>query len=1527
MISSQQIVVKWLEYAATGAILLLAARLAVGRLRQPADRINLILISFVAAAVIPLVVGFTRIPAWHLGVISSARAENLPETIPSSVTTSSPGPSGVEAFPQGMPANREFRRPAEGVAASDARITTSQSLSSPIVASPSQFDAWGLAAIGLVILYGVAIALLAAEWFIGLRWLRRMAARAVPAGPAVHRVWASVTGAGGLDVALSRPHPPCADGERDGELASRLQEMSKGPIQLAWMVNKIRRRRYPPQKSPSPSRRAGWGRVRCYLGRLASHLFHHPGKLDGAKSGTSKKVAGNAVRLLVSSDVATPLTFGYLRPTVIIPESTANGDLVALRYCLAHEWSHIAGGDLLVWRLTSFCQFALWFQPLFWRMRRELQACQDFVADHRAAGAGRESVEYSELLMAFARQRLGRPVVGAIAFLDRSSQLSRRIKMLLASPIALRSRSPAKFYLAAGAVSLLCAVLASTVRLDSVQADDGAPPANSNEKDKASSKEQPSAAKTDKAETLHYTGVILDKETGKGIVGATVTVRRSKLTSQENTIIEETRHKTDAEGKYSFDIPPEQVAVSALYIELDVEHDDYAAQKGFGYALSMIRKNETLGERPFFEKVELRPSEPITGMVVDPDGKPLGGVYIQGYSKSNASDFRDYGSFTNTTTDDAGKFRLNLVKGGVGVFWVLPTGYASTSRAVDKQRGDVGQIRLRPGVRVSGRIVNTEGQPVAGIPVNMYYQGGGNETVNNLPVHSSIERSAITDRDGQFAFDPLPTGEYRVIPEEHRSDPIIRDRTRYEISGVFSPTKVTIQEGVVCSPIEIQASPHVLFNAQYLDSKGNKTGGHEVHVFGRMDGQFWFGQGRPNSEGTISMRIPHGLQEVQLNLMTNEHGTLRFRRGKGKELENKQMRVELGTLNDDVDGFEIIRYVAPIVLVNAVDADGKQVKDFRVAAAYPWGKQEYILAGEQRSDLSFERQDDGRYRTSQMLPDEDVKFTVTAEGYEAASETVRLGEGQTKDIVLTLKRKDEAAKPKAARSGTLRYSGVVVDKETGKPIPDATVVVGRAKHTQEEEKDLGETRYKTDGNGKYSFEISAEELAIEGLYVWANAEHDGYIANGDGALLSLIRKNESLGQRPPFEKLELRPAERVEGTVVAPDGRPLAGVKIRGFTSIDRLHHDRGHWVDGATDEAGKFRLNFVKGGVGMIWVLPTQYASTSRVVDEKSGNLGQIRLRPGVRVSGRVLSAEGRPLPKIPMTITYGGGGDEPDSGIPSVATSTFLVRTAVTDDEGRFAFDPMSTGNYRVFPEEHRFDPILLGDHTRYEIPGVFLPVRMKIQEGVAAAPLEIQASPHILFNVRFVDSKGAPAHEDQFHLSGNLDGQSWHGTCTPNAQGMTTLRVPHGLQNVHVQFVPTDYGSVRIRREKGKSLENVVFQAKLGTLNDDMDFEVVHYRAPIVLVNAVDKDGKPVKGFHVTGAYPWGEQVYTIEGELRSDLGFRRQSDGRYRPIEMLPDEEVKFTAVAPGYDSASEIVRLAEGETKDLVLTLKKAGEPK
>jgi hypothetical protein len=117
----------------------------------------------------------------------------------------------------------------------------------------------------------------------------------------------------------------------------------------------------------------------------------------------------------------------------------------------------------------------------------------------------------------------------------------------------------------------------------------------------------------------------------------------------EDWVLQETKHKTDEAGAYHFTIPPEQPAQRYLYIELDVEAPHYAPQKHFGYALSMICRNEKLGGRPFFENVTLRRAASITGVIEGPDGKPAEGIKVMSYSVTNkiGGEQFEYGSFAD----------------------------------------------------------------------------------------------------------------------------------------------------------------------------------------------------------------------------------------------------------------------------------------------------------------------------------------------------------------------------------------------------------------------------------------------------------------------------------------------------------------------------------------------------------------------------------------------------------------------------------------------------------------------------------------------------------------------------------------------------------------------------------------------------------------------------------------------------------------------------------------------------------------
>lgn len=714
--------------------------------------------------------------------------------------------------------------------------------------------------------------------------------------------------------------------------------------------------------------------------------------------------AGRHARLRVSDRLDLPIMFGWRRPVILLPASLCrSGDEAALRYCLAHEWSHVEGRDILSWHLAAVVQLLFFYQPLFWWLRRQLRLCQDYLADARAAEQAVQVEDYADYLVGLARRRVAVPIPTALGVGDRRSNLYRRILMLITTrqPLERRCR---RLWTAAAALTVGLLLLAvTTVRLDARAAEDKKEPP----KDVA--KEISKDAGTGKA--YSYTGRVFDKITKKDIANATVTVRRSSYADHiGNKILQETKHKTNAEGKYSFTIPAEQAADRYLYIELDVEAPGYAPRSHFGYAFSMIQKNEKMGGRPFFENVDMRAAKEITGIVETPDGKAVSGVKVLAYSNTDKPDGFEYGSFADCKTDANGRFRLWLITPGPSVFWILPKDYAPSTHVLQdsNKRGELGRFTLQPGLIIKGKVLDTQGQPVAKVFIQAEKRGGIENF--NLPVADHIRRTALTNDKGEFTMEPLPPGKYEVMPQEHGWDPS-KDESRPEkraLPGVFIRKSVTLNTGDQPEQLEIRAVPHVVIEAQYYDSKGQKTRGHAGHMFGQMDkGSFWFAEAKMDNNGKMTLLAPHGLSQARLSLSTNEHGVLRHRLKKDGPLSAAR-QINLGTLEDDVKEIEIIRYVAPILVVDAKDKEGKQVKDFKVQVTYQPGVKNK-RPGEQfingvKGDVFMEKQEDGRWRTSQMLPDEEITVTVSAPGYKSHTQKLKLAEGTTKDLAPVLEK-------------------------------------------------------------------------------------------------------------------------------------------------------------------------------------------------------------------------------------------------------------------------------------------------------------------------------------------------------------------------------------------------------------------------------------------------------------------------------------------------------------------------------------------
>ncbi len=163
-------------------------------------------------------------------------------------------------------------------------------------------------------------------------------------------------------------------------------------------------------------------------------------------------------RLLVSSRVATAVALGLRHPTVLLPAGLVrDGSPPALRAVLMHEWTHIRNGDLWLLALGRGLLVLLFPHPLFWWLRRAVRGDQELLADAAAAGDNRPA--YAEELLRLVRKTAyPSPMAAsaAVGIWEGSSQLSRRIAMLLDETIRIEPTAPRRWrYRALGLLVLL----------------------------------------------------------------------------------------------------------------------------------------------------------------------------------------------------------------------------------------------------------------------------------------------------------------------------------------------------------------------------------------------------------------------------------------------------------------------------------------------------------------------------------------------------------------------------------------------------------------------------------------------------------------------------------------------------------------------------------------------------------------------------------------------------------------------------------------------------------------------------------------------------------------------------------------------------------------------------------------------------------------------------------------------------------------------------------------------------------------
>lgn len=146
-----------------------------------------------------------------------------------------------------------------------------------------------------------------------------------------------------------------------------------------------------------------------------------------------KMGVSQAVLLLESTIVKTPVAFGYFKPVVMIPAGwLTNLPPDQVEALLLHELAHVLRSDFLVNFLLSIITILLFYHPAIHWLAARIRELREESCDDLAVAGGADPVVFAECLLAIVNQKNIALTMNAAS---QSSHFSRRIQRLLAPPV------------------------------------------------------------------------------------------------------------------------------------------------------------------------------------------------------------------------------------------------------------------------------------------------------------------------------------------------------------------------------------------------------------------------------------------------------------------------------------------------------------------------------------------------------------------------------------------------------------------------------------------------------------------------------------------------------------------------------------------------------------------------------------------------------------------------------------------------------------------------------------------------------------------------------------------------------------------------------------------------------------------------------------------------------------------------------------------------------------------------------------
>jgi beta-lactamase regulating signal transducer with metallopeptidase domain/uncharacterized GH25 family protein len=460
-------------------------------------------------------------------------------------------------------------------------------------------------------------------------------------------------------------------------------------------------------------------------------------------------------------------------------------------------------------------------------------------------------------------------------------------------------------------------------------------------------------------------------------------------------------------------------------------------------------------------------------------------------------------------------------------------------------------VPMQPGTTWGGVVQNEKGEPIPGVKVNVHYWE--NPVGNPNPhLRANIDEETVTGNDGRWRIDVMPE---KVVEDEPRIFLVHDDYVSDYRQRGYLPLPVTEKPSVEA----LRAQTAVM-----TMRKGGTITGRVVDVVGQpIDGvriyneeRYWFkSRKRAATTGKDgSFRITNAAF-AQSGINDPPPSTMRAIQQQEVALTVQAPGYAPELIHSDPNGaaspLEISLVPGEAVSGRVLDQEGRPLEGVTVSVSN-W------LGYRARLELTTKSGVDGRFHLIDA-PSSGALYSFYKKGYMAVQDFPMSPQGSEQP---------EMARYEVTLKAPLTVSGSIVDAATGQPLAKCRVREG-VEYDDGRAPEWQQFSSKTITDGQYKSEFS------DGVFCRRiRVEAAGYLP----AVSRIFRPGDSDAGRVTFD-FELSQAVPLSGTILNPDGEPLANAEVYLATNLFEVKDGKAsaqtqyHARNAQTDAIGQFEL------------------------------------------------------------------------------------------------------------------------------------------------------------------------------------------------------------------------------------------------------------------------------------------------------------------------------------------------------------------